>query len=320
MDMLALAAAGTIVLTVLAFALSLSTASNAQIRGRLEDVLSGTTSVLEIPSIDPLRRARSASMFGRLVSAASMAKLQHDLRRADSQLQPVDFISIRLAMAGLGFALPYLFLSGIVGILLGAAAALVGFIAPAWWLNQRKQNRNKKLEEQLPDALTMIANSLKAGFGLMQAMSLAGEQLEHPISTELKQTVHETNVGSSTEEAFLALSERTNSYDLDLVVTAILVQRSAGGNLAEILQTVTETMRERVRIRGEITTLTAQQTMTGYVIALLPVGVGGMFMVVSPDYITVLFTENMGRIMLGVAGLLEVIGVVVIRRILAIEV
>jgi len=149
---------------------------------------------------------------------------------------------------------------------------------------------------------------------------MAADQLEHPIATELDQTVHETNVGSSMDDAFLALSERCNSYDLDLVVTAVLIQRSAGGNLSEILENVAATMRERVRIRGEIQTLTAQQTLTGIVIALLPVGVGGIFMVISPEYITTLFTETMGQVMLGLAIILESVGILVIKRILAIEV
>jgi tight adherence protein B len=112
--------------------------------------------------------------------------------------------------------------------------------------------------------------------------------MEHPIGTELNQTIHEMHIGSSAEEALLDLSERCGSYDLDLVVTAILVQRSVGGNLAEILETVAETMRERVRIRGEISTLTAQQSMTGIIIGLLPLVVGGFFMIVSPEYIGLL--------------------------------
>jgi tight adherence protein B len=155
---------------------------------------------------------------------------------------------------------------------------------------------------------------------LLQALSLAAEQLEHPISTELAQTVQETNIGSSVEEAFRQLSERNGNYDLDMVVTAVMVQRTAGGNLAEILETVTETMRERVRIKGEINTLTAQQKLTGIVIALLPVGVCGLFVVISPEYIKPLFTDPLGRVMLGVSTFLEVIGVLVIRKILSIEV
>ena len=165
-----------------------------------------------------------------------------------------------------------------------------------------------------------MSNSLKSGFGLLQSLKLAAEQLEDPIATFFGQTIHEMNVGSSVEEAFLNLSEQAGNYDLDLVVTAILVQRSVGGNLGEILDTVAATMRDRERIRGEISALTAQQTLTGIVIGLLPVGVGAMFLVVSPDYISVLFTESMGKIMLGAAVVLEAVGIMIIRRILAIEV
>jgi tight adherence protein B len=255
-----------------------------------------------------------------IISGDWLKKIDRSLRLADSQLKPIDFLAIRVAIAGLGFAIPYLFVGGVIGLLVGVAAAIFGYQAPQIWLHRREQSRAKKLEEQLPDALTMISNSLKAGFGLLQSLDLAVEQLEHPIATELGQTVHETNVGSSIDKAFLDLSERCDSYDLDLVVTAVLVQRASGGNLAEILGNVAETMRERVRIRNEITTLTAQQKLTGIVIGLLPVGVGGLFLLVSPEYISPLFNETLGKVMLGAAVVLESVGIMVIQRILDIDV
>ncbi len=324
MDLLALGAAFSILITVIvaAFAFMSATAANTQIRGRLEGALSGNTSVVEGDAIDPLRRRGSVlGIYQSIISGAWLGRIEQDLRHAESQLQPVDFIAIRVAFAGVGFAAPYLFLGGnVLSILAGLALGLVGFQLPQIWLGRRRAARNAKLEDQLPDALTYIANSLKAGFGLLQSLDMASNQLEHPISTELAQTVHETNVGSSAEEAFLALTERNESYDLDLVVTAVLVQRSTGGNLAEILETVAETMRERVRIRGEIETLTAQQKLTGVVIAGMPVGVAGLFLLVSPGYITVLFTDTVGQVMLGMAAVLETVGVLIIRRILDIEV
>jgi len=323
MDVLALGAAASLMVTILAlaFAFMSGSAATAEIRGRLRGALSGGMTSVETSAIDPLRETHAGpGIYQSIISGAWLERMQNDLRLAESQLQPLDVIAIRIAFAGIGFVVPYLLLGGIGGILVGLIAALVGLQVPQFWLTQRRNTRARRLEAQLPDALTSIANALKAGFGLLQAMSMAADQLEHPIATELKITVHETNVGSSVDEAFAALSERNESYDLDLVVTAVLVQRSAGGNLAEILQTVTETMRERSRIRGEINTLTAQQKLTGIVIGLLPVGVGAMFMVVSPSYITLLFTETMGQVMLSVAVLLEVVGILVIRRILDIEV
>ena len=323
MDLLALGAAFSILVTVIVAALAFmsATTTDTQIRGRLEGALSGATSVVEGDAIDPLRRRGSVlGIYQSIISGAWLGRLERDLRLAESQMQPIDLIAIRVAFAGIGFAAPYLFLSGVPSILAGLAAAFVGFKLPQIWIGRRRAARAAKLEAQLPDALTYIANSLKAGFGLLQSLDMASKQLEHPISTELAQTVHETNVGSSAEEAFLALNERNESYDLDLVVTAILVQRSTGGNLAEILNTVAETMRERVRIRGEIETLTAQQKLTGVVIAGMPVGVAGLFLVVSPGYITVLFTDTIGQVMLGMALVLETVGVLIIRRVLDIEV
>ena len=323
MDLLALGAAVSILVTILALALALYTrvGASTQIRGRLEGVLAGTASVVEAGAVTPLRESRTVLGFLQFVlSGAWLERMEDNLRRADSHLQPADLIAIRVALAGLGFAVPFLFLSGVLGFLAGVAAAMLGFKLPQMWINQRREARSKKLEEQLPEAITLISNSLKAGFGLLQSLSLAVEQLEHPVATELAQTIHEMNVGSSADEAFIALSERAANYDLDLVVTAILVQRSVGGNLAEILDTVAATMRERTRIRGEIETLTAQQRLTGFVIGLLPIGVGGLFLLVSPDYIMVLFTETAGKVMLGIAVVMQTVGVLAIRRILDIEV
>lgn len=322
MDPLALGAALSLGATVFAIglAVALGAGSSIQIRTRLEGVLSGQGPV-EISTVDPLRRTQTAAgIYHLIISGAWLAKIDRNLRLADSQLKPIDFLAIRVAMAGLGFAVPYLFLSGILGLLVAVAAAIFGYQVPQIWLHRREQSRAKKLEDQLPEALTMISNSLKAGFGLLQSLDLAVEQLQHPVATELAQTVHETNIGSSIDKAFLDLSERCDSYDLDMVVTAVLVQRASGGNLAEILGNVAETMRERVRIRNEIVTLTAQQKLTGIVIGLMPVGVGLLFLVSSPEYISPLFTETIGKVMLGGAVVLESVGIMIIQRILDIDV
>lgn len=322
MDPLALGAAISLGATVfvVGLAVALGAGSTVQIRSRLEGALSGQGPI-EVSPIDPLRRIQSAAgVYQLIISGEWLVRVDRSLRLADSQLKPIDFLALRVAVAGLGFAVPYLFLGGIIGLLVAVAAALFGYQAPQIWLHRREQSRAKKLEDQLPEALTMISNSLKAGFGLLQSLSLAVEQLDHPVATELGQTVHETNVGSSIDEAFLDLSERCDSYDLDLVVTAVLVQRASGGNLAEILSNVAETMRERVRIRNEITTLTAQQKLTGIVIGLLPVGVAGLFLMASPEYISPLFNETIGKMMLGAAVVLESVGIMVIQRILDIDV
>jgi tight adherence protein B len=180
------------------------------------------------------------------------------------------------------------------------------------WLN--------KLENQLEETLTLTSNSLKAGFGLLQSLDLAAQQLEPPIAAELKRTLHDINVGSSTEDALLALDDRAGSYDLDIVITAILIQRSVGGNLAEILQTVAHTMRERARIRGHIRAVTSQQRMTGYILGVLPIAIMGILFLIANDYMMPLFTTIAGQVLLVGAGIMEFLGILLIRKILAIEV
>jgi len=205
-------------------------------------------------------------------------------------------------------------------MVIGIALGVVGSLAPAYFVRFRSRKRLNKLESQLEEALTLTANSLKAGFGLLQSLELATQQLAHPISTELRRTLHDINVGSSTEDALLALSERASSYDLDIVITAILIQRSVGGNLAEILETVAHTMRERARIRGHIKAVTSQQRLTGYILGAMPIAVMGLLFLVSSEYMTPLFTTLGGKVILVGGGMMEFVGILLIRRILAIEV
>jgi len=326
MNPLALLASVSVMGTVLALALSLYSSRfsvSNQIRTRLEGILSGT-SVVEGSAVGPVLRERRGVIAGPLASLLSgewLEKLASDLERADTTLRPVEYITIRLTLAGLGFAMPYLLLgAGVMGMLGAVAGALVGFFLPRMYISRRRQGRVDKLSAQLPEALTQVSNSLKAGFGLLQSLDLTAQQMQHPVSTEFKRTIYEMNMGSTPEKALQDLAERSGSYDLDIVVTAILVQRTVGGNLSEILDKVAETMRERTTIRGEIKTLTAQQKMTGLVIGLLPLGVVGLLMVMSPDYMGLLFTATLGKVMLGIGVVLETIGIVIIRRILAIEV
>jgi len=323
MDTLAAVAAlsvmATIVVTLFAFYGSAMPQSQA-VRGRLQGLMSGT-SVVDVASGVPgaLRVNREGGIFGDLFKGNS-EDLALQLERADMNIRTGEFIALKFGFAAAAFVLPIFIVPGVTAWIVGAVAAVVAYNGPMFWLNRKRKARVAKLNSQLPEALTIISNALKAGFGLLQAMDNASEQLSHPISTELGRTIHEMNIGSSAEEALVALSERSGSYDLDIVVTAILVQRTVGGNLGEILDNVADTMRERIRIRGEIKTLTAQQKLTGLVIGFIPIGVGVLFQIMSPGYIEPLFTTFVGRMMIGVAVVLEVIGVMVIQRILDIEV
>jgi tight adherence protein B len=259
----------------------------------------------------------SSIMAGRNSTEA----LALQLERADMKFTASEFVAARIFLAFFGVGLPILLLGPTpVGVLAAFGAGMFGYMLPKLYMSRGKSKRVNKLNEQLPDALTMLANALKSGFGLMQSMDLVSRELEHPIATDIRRMLQDINVGAATDEALLALARRSGSSDLDIVVTAMLIQQSTGGNLAEILETVGHTMRERIRIRGEIKTLTTQQVMTGVIIGCLPIFLAMAISVINPDYISLLFTRTAGQFMIAGAVMLEMFGMFVIKRILAIEV
>jgi tight adherence protein B len=193
-------------------------------------------------------------------------------------------------------------------------------VLPLLVLRRAMKKRIAAIEGQLEEALTLISNALKAGFGLMQAIDQAARQLKPPVADELRQLVRDTHIGASVDQAVLDLGQRVGSYDLEIVVTAILIQRNVGGNLSEILDNVAHTIRERNRIRREIKTLTAEMRASGVVIALIPPAMAVLLFLLNREYMMVLFTEPLGHLMLAASAVMQVIGVVVIRRIMSIEV
>ena len=252
-------------------------------------------------------------------SWSARAALQ--LERAGLQLRVGEYVTLRLLAALLGFLLTTLISGGHpVGLIGAAIAAVFGFMLPALIVQALRTRRVRKINEQLEQMVSMVSSSLKAGFGLLQSLEQAAQQLSPPLSSELLRVIHETNVGATLEDSLVALNERVESYDLDMIITAILIQRTVGGNLAEILDNVGHTIRERTRIQGEINTLTAQKKLSGIVIGLLPVAVVVLFFAASPDYMSVLFTHSVGRILLGIGVLLDLVGLLLIQRIVTVEV
>ena len=249
------------------------------------------------------------------------ARTARELERAGLQLRVSEYLSLRASAAVLGFLLVAL-ISGAhpVGLIAASIVAVFGFMLPAFVVQAARMRRVRRLNEQLDEMVSMVSSSLKAGFGLLQSLDQAAQQLSPPLSSELLRVVHETNVGGTLEDALTGLAERAESYDLDMMVTAILVQRTVGGNLAEVLDNVGHTIRERVRIEGEINTLTAQKKLSGLVIGLLPIALALLFFAVDPEYMSLLFTHTAGRILLVTGIILDVVGLLVIRRILAVEV
>jgi tight adherence protein B len=269
-------------------------------------------------SIFNLRKRANLRLGGvDLVSANIVQKWTVSLERGGVALNVREYFILRvgigLALAAVAFILSPLPVLAIAGFPLG-------FFMVGFWLKRRITKRTQKLESQLVELLQMLASGLRAGFGFLQAVEGAAEQLPAPLSVEIRRMLRDTSMGASVEQALGNLNQRVGSPDFDIVITAVLIQRSVGGNLAEILDNVAHTMRERERIKGEIRTLTSQQRMTGYVIGGIPVGLGAAFMVISPDFMSLLFTDPLGHIMLGAALVLETIGFLIIGKIVNIEV
>jgi tight adherence protein B len=326
MDFLALVGALFIMVAIIAGTFGFGRATIAPRQGmerRLGRMIGESTGMeAVIPMQSPLRSHREEMpLIGPLIQDRQWRNdLVMALERGDIRLSASEFVAMRLILAALGLTIGVGIIGGIVGIIFGLALAAAGYKLPALYLARAQAKRVQRLNSQLPDTLTMLANSLKAGFGILQSMELAAREIAHPMSTELRHTLYDVNIGVPTDKALEALAERSGSADLDIVVTAVLIQQSTGGNLAEILDTVANTMRERIRIRGEIKTLTTQQVMTGFIIGGLPIFIGGAVTLLNPSYIGPLFTTLPGQVMLGACAVFQVFGIIVIKRILAIEV
>ena len=243
-----------------------------------------------------------------------------NLERAGVPLRVGEYYIIRYVTALLFFVVPFIFSRGVLTFILGVGMAVLGYSLPAMWVSSKRSTLAKRLDAQMVEMLGMVANSLKSGYGLMQSFEFASNQIDPPLTTELRRMLRDANLGMSNEDALRAMGERIGSPDMDMVLTAINIQSAVGGNLAEILEGVAFTMRERERIRGEITILTSQQRMTGIVIGGLPVGMGLLFLLINPAYMGLMFTTTAGQVMLVLAVVLEFLGAMSMKKILAIEV
>jgi len=243
------------------------------------------------------------------------------LERAGLALKLHEYIALRVMVALVTLAVVLLLGKATpLAVVFGIAAGAMGFMFPAFYVRMRIARQLRKFNDQLEGMLTMVSASLRAGFGLMQALDLAADQLQPPMSTELQRLQRDTRMGASIEEALESLRERVGSYDLDVIVTAILIQRSVGSNLSEVLDKVGHTIRERVRIKGEINTLTAQKRLSGWIIGVMPPAFVIMMLAINFEYMSALFTDPLGRVLLVLAVALDIIGILMIRRIVTVDI
>jgi tight adherence protein B len=324
-------AAGSIVLIALGIALSGSGGVTLErleryAAGAKPEAGAGGQGVAEL-----IQKSAALAQLNKVVEKRDFgANLLRDLGAADLKLKPSEYLGI---WAGTTIGLPVvLFLVGFLvpslqNPLILLLGLLIGFFVPRLWLGRRKSGRLKAFNKQLPDTVTLIANALRAGSSFLQSIELVVRESRPPISTEFGRVIREVNLGLPFEQALENMVRRVKSDDLELMATAISIQHTVGGNLAEILDSIAYTIRERVRIKGEIRTLTAQQRLSGYVVGFLPIALAGFLFVAAPGFMDPMFKnppEIMGLpagvVILMFGGLMMFIGFMIIRRIVDIEV
>jgi tight adherence protein B len=292
-------------------------------RKRLAAFAPSPNGVLALPAMEGsplLKRERFSSFqaFDKLLRRHDFGtRISLDLARAALPLRVGEYLLLRWLT---GLALLAVAARSSRSAPIGVAAGLVGYFLPALYVRLRQTKRVREFDDQLVDALTLIANALKSGYSFLQGMEAIAREMPAPIGVEFEQALREIRVGGSVEEALVAISHRVRSADFELIVTAMVIQRQVGGNLTEILSSIAYTVRERHRILREVRVLTSQERMSGYVIAGLPVFLVLAMSFMSPGYISGMWTDAIGKYILGASFVMEVLGLLVIRKIVDIEV
>lgn len=243
-------------------------------------------------------------------------ELQLEILRAGLLLRPSELVAFMAlsALAGVGLGL-VAFKKLSFGILLGCA----GGVLPWVWLKVRQGRRMRALANQLPDAIDMLSSALRSGFSFLRGVQTVAGQMQPPIADEFRRLAAEVQMGMATDEALDNLVERTRCYDLELLVAAVQIQLETGGNLAEVLDNIALTIRERIRLQGEINAATAEVRLSAAILFAMPVLIGMAVNFLNPGYLTPLIKTPVGLAMLLVAAVLMSIGAIIIRKMLDVD-
>ena len=215
-----------------------------------------------------------------------MSRVEENLARADIPMRSAEYLLLRVVLVGVGYLIGRYALGYVHS---GLILAVFGFIAPIMFVRVHQNRRRAKFVRQLADALMLLTNSLRSGYGFLKGLELVAKEMGDPISKELNRMLREVNLGTTVDDALLNLGRRVNSQDLDIVVGAYLVQKDVGGNLTEIMEKVAETIRERLRIQGDVRVLTTQGKLSGFVVGFMPFVVFMILILSAPDYFSVMF-------------------------------
>jgi len=281
---------------------------------------------LEEEAAEEVKKGQKSTPVGdwlnrRLEKSSMGGGIARDLARADVKLKPAEYFAL-MVISAIGVTVIAWYLGG-RSMLFGALGGLLGLNLPRMYIRNQQSKRLIRFNDQLADMLNLMVNGLRAGYSTMQAMEAVSREMPAPISDEFRRVVQEMQLGIAMETALDNLLRRIPSEDLDLVVTAVNVQREVGGNLAEILDTISYTIRERVRIKGEIRVLTSQVMYSGRFLAMMPLLISGALWLLNKPYMMEFFnpeTRIPGIIALSIGGLMIMGGYFVMNKIATIEV
>ncbi|MEA4870170.1 MAG: type II secretion system F family protein [Christensenella sp.] len=243
-------------------------------------------------------------------------QIADELYVAGVALRAEEFITIWI-LTGAVIPAAVLFLGASTSLCIGLV--IIGGAAPISWVTIKRNKRLTLFGTQLSDALTIICNALRVGQSFQTAMKSVADEMEEPISREFMRVYRETQYGMPLETSLARLVARTQNSDLDLVCSAVVIQRQIGGNLAVILENISDTINQRIRLRGEVKTMTSAGRLSGYIVGALPVFIIVLLMFLNPGYVDMFFSTQSGRIMLMVCVVMEAIGFAFVRKIVNIK-
>ena len=263
-------------------------------------------------------RASLQQSFGKKLDKSDRgSKLADGLVRADLKLKPAEWLLIAAGVSFLTGVLVMLRFGSPIMFLVGAAA---GWFGANFFLKRRQGKRRKAFDKQLPTMILAISNGIKAGYTFAQAIDLVSKNSGPPMGAELSRITREVQLGVPLVEALAKMVKRNDSEDMRLMLTAVQIQMQVGGNLAQILDSIEYTIRERIRIKGEIKTITSQARASGWVLMILPFALAGILSVIAPSYFTPMFSNFVGQVMLGIGGFSLLCGYGLIRKIVNVQV
>lgn len=244
-------------------------------------------------------------------------RLMEDLARSGWKIKPSEFLGGTIGAAGVGAILGLAITQSNIGALIGL---LLGYMIPKTLLGITISRRKAALESQISEMIMLVTSALKSGYSFLKALQVAARELPPPICEMSQKVVDECQLGVPMEDALLRMAEQASSYDMDLVVSAVTIQSQVGGSLAEVLEAIGGTIRERVQIQGEVAALTAEGRLSGIVLMMLTPALAGFLAVSNPGYISLLITDPMGIKMIVGAVVLNVLGYLAIKKMMKVQI